>query len=174
MAEIRCFGYNGSYTILTTFLSTYPRSEAEPALPPARKGNNFSSRRISRLLNQSPADWSADEEVFLTHLLRENESIRKVHELSERFRQLMKEKSAEGLARWCEDAENVTGYMGFVRGLRQDYAAVKQAFVSEWSNGQTEGQVNRLKMIKRQGYGRASFDLLRRRVLFRNCTHHRN
>lgn len=174
MAEIKAFGYNGSYTILTTFLSAYPRSEAEPALPPARKGNNFSSRRISRLLNQLPSEWSADEEAFLTHLLRQNESIRQVHELSEQFRQSMKEKSQEGLAKWCEDAEKVSAYMGFVRGLRQDYSAVEQAFVSEWSNGQTEGQVNRLKMLKRQGYGRASFDLLRRRVLFRNCTHHRD
>ena len=172
LAEIKVFGYNGSYTILATFLSAYPRSEVEPALPPARKGANFSPRRISRLLNQPPSEWSADEASFLAHLLRENESIRQVHELSDQFRQLMKEKSAEGLARWCEDAEKVSAYTGFVRGLRQDYAAVEQAFVSEWSNGQTEGQVNRLKMLKRQGYGRAGFDLLRRRVLFRNCTHH--
>lgn len=164
----------GSYTILANFLSIYPRSEGEAALPPARKGNNFSSRRISRLLNQSEEDWSADEKTFLTHLLGQNELIRQVHELSEQFRQLMKEKLAEALVRWCEDAEKVSAYTGFVRGLRQDYAAVEQAFMSEWSNGQTEGQVNRLKMIKRQGYGRASFDLLRRRVLFQNCTHHRN
>ncbi|AUD06884.1 hypothetical protein CWM47_36605 [Spirosoma pollinicola] len=76
--------------------------------------------------------------------------------------------------KWCADAEKVAAYTGFVRGLRQDYAAVGQAFKSQWSNGQTEGQVNRLKMLKRQGYGRAGFDLLRRRVLFRNCTHHRD
>lgn len=174
LAEIKSFGYNGSYTILTTFLSAYPRSEVEPALPPARKGNNYSSRRVSRLLSQLPSEWSADEKIFLTHLLKENESIRQVHELSEQFRQLMKEKSAVGLAKWCEDAEKVAGYAGFVRGLRQDYAAVEQAFGSGWSNGQTEGQVNRLKMLKRQGYGRAGFDLLRRRVLFRNCTIHRD
>ena len=94
--------------------------------------------------------------------------------MSEQFWQLMKEKSSVGLTRWCEDAKRVAGYGGFVRGLRQDYAAVEQAFVSEWSNSQTEGQVNRLKMIKRQGYGRASFDLLSRHILFRNCTHHRD
>ncbi|WP_345248636.1 transposase [Nibrella saemangeumensis] len=144
-----------------------------PSLPPARKTNSYSSRRICRLLNKPPSDWSADEEAFLTHLLSEHESIRQAHELSQQFRQLIKEKSADGLGKWCEDAENVSAYMGFVRGLRQDYAAVEQAFVSEWSNGQTEGQVNRLKMLKRQGYGRAGFDLLRRWVLFRNCTPHR-
>ena len=53
----------------------------------------------------------------------------------------------------------------FVAGLRQDYQAVKAALHYEWSNGQTEGQVTRLKMIKRQMYGRANFDLLRIRVL---------
>ncbi len=174
LVEIKDFGYNGSYTILATFLSAYPRLETEPALPPARKATSYSSRRICRLLNQLPDQWSADEQVFLTHLLSAHEPIRQVHELSERFRQLMKEKSAVGLAKWCEDAEKVSTYTGFVRGLRQDYAAVEQAFVSEWSNGQTEGQVNRLKMLKRQGYGRAGFDLLRRRVLFRNCTNHPN
>lgn len=174
LAEIKAFGYNGSYTILANFLSTYPRLEAEPVLPPARKASSYSSRRISRLLNQSANKWSADEQVFLTHLLTQHESIRGVHELSEQFRQLMTQKSADGLARWCEEAAHVPAYAGFVRGLRQDYAAVEQAFCSEWSNGQTEGQVNRLKMIKRQGYGRAGFDLLRRRVLFRNCTHHRD
>lgn len=147
LAEIKAFGYNGSYTILANFLSSYPRSEVEPALPPVRKGANFSPRRISRLLNQPPSEWSVDEEAFLTHLLRANDSIRQVHELSEQFRQLMSEKSAAGLAKWCEEAEKVAGYAGFVRGLRQDYAAVEQAFVSEWSNGLRGAVKRRAKSI---------------------------
>jgi transposase len=52
----------------------------------------------------------------------------------------------------------------FAEGLCQDLAAVRNAVTSPWSNGQTEGQVNRLKMLKRQMYGRANFDLLRARV----------
>ena len=54
---------------------------------------------------------------------------------------------------------------GFAEGLMQDEAAVKAALSQEWSNGQVEGQVNRLKLLKRQMYGRAGFDLLRRRFL---------
>jgi transposase len=50
-------------------------------------------------------------------------------------------------------------------GLRRDGEAVMAALSSQWSNGQTEGQINRLKMLKRQMYGRANFDLLRARVL---------
>lgn len=56
---------------------------------------------------------------------------------------------------------------GLARGLRQDEAAVKAALSSEWSNGQVEGQVNRLKFLKRSMYGSAGFDLLKARVLHR-------
>jgi transposase len=57
------------------------------------------------------------------------------------------------------------GLQGFVQGLCRDYAAVTAALTVEWSNGQTEGQVNRLKLIKRKMYGRANFDLLQLCVL---------
>ena len=53
----------------------------------------------------------------------------------------------------------------FASGLRRDEAAIAAAVSSSWSNGQVEGQVHRLKLIKRQMYGRASFQLLRRRIL---------
>lgn len=81
LTEIKDFGYNrndgrGIYTTLTDFLSTYPRLKVQPALPHARKGSNFSIRRISRLLNQSPTDWLTDEQAILSHLLNEHMSIR--------------------------------------------------------------------------------------------------
>jgi len=59
----------------------------------------------------------------------------------------------------------ITALKSFTHGLIQDLEAIKAALSLEWSNGQTEGQVNRLKTIKRQMYGRANFDLLRKRVL---------
>ena len=55
----------------------------------------------------------------------------------------------------------------FAQGIRHDYAAVKAAFSSKWSNGQTEAQVNCLKLQKRLMFGRANFDLLRLHVLRR-------
>jgi transposase len=73
------------------------------------------------------------------------------------------------LSQWIVRA-NETGIRelrSFANGLQQDYVAVKEATTSAWSNGQTEGQVNRLKLIKRSMYGRAKFDLLRARVLHR-------
>jgi len=62
-------------------------------------------------------------------------------------------------------ASNITSLQRFANGLRQDLAAVKAALSLPWINGQTEGQINRLKLIKRRMYGRANFDLLRKRVL---------
>ena len=55
--------------------------------------------------------------------------------------------------------------MGFASGLTRDKTAVMAALTVEWNNGQTEGQVNRLKFLKRRGFGRANFDLLQQRVL---------
>ena len=68
---------------------------------------------------------------------------------------------------WLDEAQqsNITILQTFVHGLKLDDDAVKAARTSVWSNGQVEGQVNKLKLIKRQMYGRASFDLLRKRVL---------
>ena len=88
---------------------------------------------------------------------------------------MMAARQVEKLDEWLKTSESseAESMRQFARGLRQDYAAVRQAFSSKWSNGQVEGQrsvvmVNRLKTIKRQMYGRAGFELLRRRVVARS------
>jgi len=63
----------------------------------------------------------------------------------------------------------IEGFDTFAAGLRQDYAAVRAALSEPWSNGQAEDQINRLLVHKRQMYGRASFNLLRQRVLYRTA-----
>lgn len=60
---------------------------------------------------------------------------------------------------------NMPQLRNFVLGLQQDYQAICAALETAWSNGQTEGHVNRLKFIKRQMFGRPHFDLLRLRVI---------
>ena len=60
---------------------------------------------------------------------------------------------------------DLTEFVTFARGIEADLAAVEAAITEKWSNGPTEGHVNRLKFVKRQGYGRAGFDLLKARVL---------
>src|SRR5690349_20740363 len=68
---------------------------------------------------------------------------------------------------WLADARacGVRALETFAAGLERDGAAIRAALTAPWSSGQAEGQITRLKQIKRQMYGRASFDLLRRRVL---------
>ena len=80
---------------------------------------------------------------------------------------MVSERRAEELDAWLDAAESseVAEIENFAGALRRDYEAVAAALAYEWSSGQVEGQINRLKLIKRQMYGRASFDLLRQRVL---------
>ena len=73
----------------------------------------------------------------------------------------------EHLEAWATQAENgpVSELRGFAKGLRKDWAAVTAGLTVSYSSGPVEGHVNRIKMIKRQMYGRANPDLLRKRVL---------
>lgn len=78
---------------------------------------------------------------------------------------MVRERKVGGLSDWVEAARQsgVAELRTFAAGLMVDRAAVEAALLLAWSNGQTKGQVNRLKFLKRQMYGRASFDLLRAR-----------
>ena len=71
------------------------------------------------------------------------------------------------LLQWIEKAKRCEfgAVVRFAYGLQKDISAVAAAVDMSWSTGQVEGQINRLKMIKRQMYGRAGFELLRARVL---------
>jgi transposase len=80
---------------------------------------------------------------------------------------MLAERRGTDLDAWLAQAKHsgIAELKSFAQGIRRDYAAVRAAFSSPWSNGQVEAQVNRLKLIKRQMFGRAQFDLLRLRVL---------
>ena len=107
------------------------------------------------------------EKLHLKALFAENQKLEEIYRLTQRFRKMLSQKAVARLDDWLGQAEHcgVKKLENFALGLRQDYDAVKAALLYEWSNGQVEGQVNRLKMIKHQMYGRANFDLLRQRVL---------
>ena len=83
------------------------------------------------------------------------------------FRSMVRDRDVTRLAGWMTRAKEsgIEVLNGFVRGLELDRKAVEAALQYAWNNGPTEGHVNRLKTIKRQMYGRAGFELLRRRVL---------
>ena len=81
---------------------------------------------------------------------------------------MIRQRKAQMLESWItrvRTSDDIVELGRFAKGLLNDLTAVKAALSLPWSNGQTEGQVNRLKLIKRQMFGRAKFDLLRKRVL---------
>jgi transposase len=88
-------------------------------------------------------------------------------ELAQGFTRIVRERSADKFNEWLRSAvsSKLKEFMSFARGLSEDFEAVMNSLRYEWSNGQLEGQVNRLKLIKRQMYGRANADLLRARAL---------
>jgi transposase len=87
--------------------------------------------------------------------------------LAMRFRGLLHGGTMEKLDIWLDDARTcgIYGMRRFAKTLRQDIEAVRNAVLEGWSNGQTEGQINRLKVLKRAMYGRAGVDLLRARMM---------
>ncbi len=79
----------------------------------------------------------------------------------------VRRKQPDRLEEWYQRAEssNIKALESFAKSLKEDWAAVKNGVTLSWSNGQVEGQINRLKMLKRQMYGRASHELLKKRFL---------
>ena len=110
-----------------------------------------------------------DEEKPVVELLRRlAPEVARSQELALSFIELVKERRSDGLREWLINAQRseVAEFITFANGLTADLGAVRAALEYEWSNGQAEGQVHRLKLIKRTMYGRAKPDLLRARVLY--------
>jgi len=100
--------------------------------------------------------------------MNQNEELHRAYQLAQEFIGLLKERKAEQLPDWLKHAKEsqITELKSFANGIRRDYTAVHAAFSLPWSNGITEGHVNRLKFLKRQMFGRAHLDLLRVKVLY--------
>lgn len=109
-----------------------------------------------------------DEEQRVAELLcRLSPEVTRARELALSFVEMIKERRDDELRGWLIEAgrSGVSEFVSFASGLTDDLRAVRAALTCEWSQGQVEGQVHRLKMIKRQMYGRAKLDLPRARVL---------
>ena len=122
---------------------------------------------LAWLITKQPDKLAEYELIVLTHLQNDPE-IAVLHPLAQQFVSMICDRQAGNLDTWlqaCLDT-SIIPLCNFVIGLQQEYASIRAALELPWSNGQTEGQVNRLKFIKRQMYGRAHFDLLRLRVLY--------
>ncbi len=115
-----------------------------------------------------PEELTIEEQQTLARLRNLDESVDLAHEMVQQFVHMIRDRTGkEQLDGWLEKIARspLTALHPFVAGISQDKAAVQAGLTSPWSQGQIEGQITRLKLIKRQGYGRAGFDLLRKRVL---------
>ncbi|MDP4026457.1 transposase [Methylobacterium sp. NEAU 140] len=122
------------------------------------------TRRIARWLTCDTAKLSVDDLRFVEVLCGLAPRLQAAAEQVRGFGTILRAGDPAALKLWL-DAAAASGLGGLVAGLRQDEAAVQTAIAEPWINGPVEGQVNRLKLIKRSMYGRANFDLLRQCVL---------
>jgi transposase len=176
-AEIQAHGFTGAASTVRQYVRgwrTGPRrpgrrrrSEDAGSAPPPRK-RRFSPRQTRWILLRSLDELDDDERAYRQALCQESASIATAQALAEGFGRIVRAQADAELEAWMAAAakSRISQLVSFARGLRRDYAAVVAAVCSPYSQGQTEGHVNRLKMLKRQTYGRANFDLLRRRVLY--------
>ncbi len=125
-----------------------------------------SPRQLAWLLVKSPRSLEPEEWALLRYL-RQHPVLLSVHSLARRFVVMVQQQQPAWLDPWLASSHEsaIAEVVRFAAGIERDYAAVRAALSLPWSNGQTEGQITRLKLVKRQMYGRAKFDLLRQKVL---------
>lgn len=178
--ELRPRGFRGSQSLVRHYVAQW-RSALPPELQRARRGPETtkptvtgrkklivpSPRSTAWWLLQQPGKLEVEQQAYIQRLCETSPEVADVQQLAQRFARFVRGRKAQEFAPWLEEAAKSSSQevKGFVTGLKRDQAAVEAALTYAWSNGQTEGQVNKLKNLKRQMFGRANFDLLKARVL---------
>lgn len=126
-------------------------------------------RRLVWVIVRQPSQLTTADRALLAHI-QQHPEVARAWELAQEFQDLVRHRKPDGLDSWLSAcaASGIAELQSFAKGLEQEYASIGAALSEPWSSGQVEGQVTRLKSIKRQMYGRANFDLLRQRVLARS------
>jgi transposase len=138
------------------------KKDAEVRRPPTA----LQVARLMTFTQDQRLDW---QNTYLARLCEADPLIAQTFTLLQDFATMLRERQGARLDAWLAQVEEqeVSELKNFARGLQKDYDAVKAGLTLEWSNGQVEGHVHRLKLLKRQSYGRAGFQTLRKRVLRR-------
>lgn len=123
-----------------------------------------SARVLARLMTSAQDGLGKSEAIILAVIENNVPELVAARKAIGDFQSMIRSKSAAKLDEWIELTRGSL-VASFVNGVEKDLIAVRNAIISPWSNGQTEGQITRLKLIKRQMYGRAKLDLLRARVV---------
>ena len=138
----------------------------------SRQGNHSKKNRITRkqlytLLFWDPAKLSKENKDILSKLMK-NPNLRETYATTQDFKKAIKTKNIKLFEDWVNDSlkSSIQEFKNFAKRISEDMEPVKNALLYDWNNGPLEGNINRIKMIKRTMYGRAGFDLLRKKILF--------
>jgi transposase len=168
--EIRALGYPGAYQNVARFVAVL-RKQARTGEPAAAVTEGITPRRVRGLALTRPQQRTPREAEALEQVKALHAELDHAVTVLERFAHLLRhrtdEQPLERLTQWASDATAtaIPELTAFVAKLVQDHTAVEAALTQPYSQGQTEGQITRLKLLKRTMYGRANFDLLRQRFL---------
>ena len=175
LREIRERGYANSERTFIRFTAELRRAEANgrppSSAPRASKGSvaglSPSAKNVAALFMRREEKLSVEQKGYLGRLCASDLSLADTRRLTQEFAVMVRGLEGEKLDGWLAEAEaSEAEVMGrFAAGLKKDLDAVRAGLTESWSNGPVEGFVHKLKLVKRQGYGRAGFDLLRARVL---------
>lgn len=181
--EIKAYGFKGSAALLRIFLAELRKKHQEAGsasvltlnaatqaleIPPSRPPKpritcRMSATRASWLFVSQAGKLDEKQKQHVGQISTGHPDLQRAYQLSQDFVIMLAERRGADLDTWLTQAEQsgLPEFKKMAKGIRQDYAAVKAAFASEWSNGQVEAQVNCLKLQKRIVFGRANFDLTR-------------
>ena len=142
------------------------KGAGQPLATPATE-RVASSRTLAWISTQDPHVLDDDQRATLEKLSGTNPALKTALELGQEFAAMVRHRQADKLDGWLERAaqSGLASLVSVANGMRADKAAVRAGLTLEWSNGKTEGSVNRLKSVRRQMYGRGKLDLLRSRLL---------
>jgi len=175
--EIKEQGYTGSDQPVARFFAQFRQKKERRKFKQVDPSNETAIKTVPKRppTASQVAHWITFKEdqrlewqqKYLTRLCETDQGIRAANELIQEFTTMLRERQGDRLDAWRKSAEesSIAELCSFAQSLERDYDAVKAGLTLIWSQGPVEGHVHRLKLLKRQAYGRASFQLLRKRVL---------
>ncbi len=159
--RLRALGFGGSERVVREWTTRRRRSEritsAQLCRPP-------SARTTARLMTRKRDQLTRTETLTVAAIEEGVPTLAEARTLVDRFQSIVRRKAEADLDPWLKDTGSSL-IASFARAITKDFAAVRAAATEQWSSGQTEGHVNRLKLIKRQMYGSAKLDLLEARLI---------
>ncbi len=173
--EIREMGYRHSVDTVNRLLSSFRHTEGQgkklPLAPRAKRGSMAgatpTAKNVAALFMRREEMLSEEQKEYLRRLCASDRALADARRLTQDFAGMVRNVEGDKLDGWLAEAKASEAHAmkKFAVSLEKDLSAVRAGLTERWSNGPVEGLVNKLKLVKRQGYGRAGFGLLRARVL---------